>query len=69
MFWAFFLAGGLALSIPLAVITALPGAGAMLARIGIGRLPEETDSPAVLRELGLPAIEMAAGQSAMPRAA
>lgn len=69
MFWAFFLAGGLALSIPLAVITALPGAGAMLARIGIGRLPEETDSPAVLRELGLPAIEMAAGQSAAARAA
>jgi membrane glycosyltransferase len=55
--YALFLAGGLALSIPLAVITALPAAGTLLTRWGIGRLPEETAPPDALRALALPAIE------------
>ena len=46
--YALFLAGGLALSIPLAVITALPATGRLLTRWGIGRLPEETAPPASL---------------------
>jgi membrane glycosyltransferase len=57
--YALFLAGGLALSIPLAVITALPATGALLTRWGIGRLPEETAPSASLRALALPAIEAA----------
>ncbi len=57
--YALFLAGGLALSIPLAVITALPGTGRLLTRYGIGRLPEETAPPACLRALALPAIDAA----------
>lgn len=58
--YALFLAGGPALSIPFAVLTALPPVGTAFARIGIGRLPEETDPPAALRTLALPAIELAA---------
>ncbi len=57
--FAMFLAGGLALSIPLAVITALPATGRLLTRWGIGRLPEETAPPAALQALALPAIEAA----------
>ena len=57
--YAFFLAGGLALSIPLAIVTALPAAGRLLTRLGIGRLPEETAPPEPLRALALPAIEAA----------
>jgi membrane glycosyltransferase len=55
--YALFLAGGLTLSIPLAVLTALPAAGRLLTRWGIGRLPEETVTPDALRALALPAIE------------
>jgi membrane glycosyltransferase len=40
--FALIVAGGLVLAIPLAVITALPAFGRGLARLGIGRLPEET---------------------------
>ena len=43
--YAFLLAGGPALSIPLGVLTARPAAGRWLTRIGIGRLPEETAPP------------------------
>jgi membrane glycosyltransferase len=50
------LAAGLALSIPLAVITARPSVGAALMRLGIGRLPEETAAPAALDALALPAL-------------
>jgi membrane glycosyltransferase len=57
--YALFLAGGLALSIPLAVVTALPSMGQLLTRAGIGRLPEETAPPAALRALALPAIDAA----------
>jgi membrane glycosyltransferase len=58
--YALFLAAGLALAIPLAVVTALPAVGSLCARIGIGRLPEETAPPAVLNALALPAIAAAA---------
>lgn len=57
--YALFIAGGLLLSVPLAVLTAAPSSGALLLRLGIGRLPEETDPPSALRALKLPAIEAA----------
>ena len=46
--YALLIAGGPALSIPLAVITARPAIGAALTRIGLGRLPEETTPPRAL---------------------
>jgi membrane glycosyltransferase len=58
--YALFIAGGLALSIPFAVITAMPRVGHALARLGLGRLPEETAPPYALRALALPAFETAA---------
>ena len=58
------LAAGPALSIPLAVITARPAVGAALARIGIGRLPEETAAPVAVAALALPAIAAARPASA-----
>ena len=58
--YALFLAAGPALAVPFAMITAWPPFGSFSARIGIGRLPEETARPAVLLALALPAIEMAA---------
>jgi membrane glycosyltransferase len=64
--YALFIAGGLALSIPLAVITSLPALGIAFTRIGIGRLPEETEPPAILEMIELPAIIVAASK---PRAA
>jgi membrane glycosyltransferase len=59
--YALFLAAGPALAVPFAMVTAWPRFGSFTARIGIGRLPEETMRPAVLLPLALPAIE-----SAMP---
>jgi membrane glycosyltransferase len=56
---ALFIAAGPLLAIPLAVITALPGAGRLLLRLGIGRLPEETTPPQSLRALALLAVEAA----------
>jgi membrane glycosyltransferase len=58
--YALFLAGGPALAIPFAMTTAWPWLGHFAARVGIGRLPEETTRPAVLLALALPAIEQAA---------
>ena len=58
--YALFLAGGPALAIPFAMMTAWPRLGRLAARIGIGRLPEETTRPASLLFLALPAIEPAA---------
>jgi len=58
--YALLLAGGPALSIPLAVFTARPAVGTFLARIGIGRLPEETAPPLALTALALPAVNAAA---------
>jgi membrane glycosyltransferase len=56
-------AGGLALSIPLAVITASSSLGRAMARIGLCRLPEETTPPSALRELALPALLATARQA------
>jgi hypothetical protein len=53
-----FLAGGPAISIPFAIVTAWPVIGGLSVRIGLGRLPEETDAPVALRALMLPAIEL-----------
>ena len=58
--YVLFLAGGPALAIPFAMITAWPSLGDLSARIGIGRLPEETVAPAALHALALPTLEMAA---------
>jgi membrane glycosyltransferase len=58
--YVFLLAGGPALSIPLAVFTARPALGRFLTRIGIGRLPEETAPPLALTALALPAVTSAA---------
>jgi len=58
--YALFLAAGPALAIPFAMMTAWPLLGSFAARVGIGRLPEETARPAVLLALALPAIESAA---------
>ena len=58
--YALLIAAGPALAVPLAVITAYPAVGAALARIGLGRLPEETFPPAALESLSLPAVNAAA---------
>jgi len=58
--YALLLAAGPALAIPFAMVTAWPLLGGFAARVGIGRLPEETARPAVLLALALPAIESAA---------
>jgi len=50
------LAAGPALAIPFAMVTAWPPLGRFAARIGVGRLPEETTTPEELRLLSLPAI-------------
>jgi FkbM family methyltransferase len=56
--YALFIAGGLLLAIPFAVLTAAPRLGRALVRVGFCRLPEETAPPAELAALGLPAIEL-----------
>jgi membrane glycosyltransferase len=58
--YALFIAGGLALSIPLAIATTMPAAGPAMVRIGLCQLPEETAPPPELTALALPAIEAAA---------
>ncbi len=58
------LAAGLALSIPLAVLTAWPKVGAAFLRAGIGRLPEETAAPVGLQALALPAVAPASSVAA-----
>jgi membrane glycosyltransferase len=63
--YALLVAAGLALSAPLAAVTADRGVGMMLARLGIGRLPEE-GTPTALDTLGLPALKPV---SALPAAA
>jgi membrane glycosyltransferase len=59
--FAFFVAGGLALSIPLAVLTSSPQAGRWLTGLGIGCLPEESAPPPELVRLGLPALALQQG--------
>jgi len=58
--YAFMAAGGLASSVPFAVATAAPLVGTLLARIGVGRIPEETEPPIMLLPLGLPALQASA---------
>jgi membrane glycosyltransferase len=58
--YALFIAGGLLLSIPLAVLTAAPAFGRLLLMSGLGRLPEETAPLPELSALALPAIKAAA---------
>jgi membrane glycosyltransferase len=60
--YALFVAGGLALSIPLAIATTMPAAGPAMVRIGLCQLPEETAPPPELIALKLPAIEAAAAR-------
>jgi membrane glycosyltransferase len=55
------LAAGPAFAIPFAMLTAWPWLGRFAARIGIGRLPEETATPEQLQVLSLPAIRPAPG--------
>jgi membrane glycosyltransferase len=62
--YALLIAGGPALSIPLAVITARPAVGAALTRVGLGRLPEETTPPQALAALALPALSATAPKPA-----
>jgi membrane glycosyltransferase len=58
-------AGGLLVAVPFAVATASPLLGIVLARIGIGRIPEEVELPAALEPLRLPAIEASAERTRM----
>jgi membrane glycosyltransferase len=66
--YALYLAAGPSLAIPFAVVTAVPSMGLAFARLGIGRLPEETAPPHSLGRLALPAIA-AAAPFAQPRLA
>jgi membrane glycosyltransferase len=50
-----FIVGAL-LAVPIAVLTAWPVFGAWLARIGLWRIPEEVDPPALIESLGLPLV-------------
>jgi membrane glycosyltransferase len=54
------LAGGPAMAIPFAMLTAWAPLGRLAVRLGIGRLPEETTTPEELLLLSLPAIRMTA---------
>ncbi|WP_315833569.1 glucans biosynthesis glucosyltransferase MdoH [Bradyrhizobium prioriisuperbiae] len=53
------LAAGPALAVPFAMVTSWPRLGALAARIGVGRLPEETTTPQDLLALSLPALQSA----------
>jgi hypothetical protein len=44
------------------MMTAWPSVGRLFARVGIGRLPEETSVPEGLDALALPALEIAASR-------
>jgi membrane glycosyltransferase len=58
--YALMTAGGLALSVPFALATAAPLAGTLLARFGVGRIPEEAEPPIALVLLSLPALRAVA---------
>ena len=64
---ALLIAGGLALCVPLCVVTANPAVGMALLRIGIGRLPEEI-AASPLDALGLPALTKLRGAERRPPA-
>jgi membrane glycosyltransferase len=59
--YALLIAAGLAISVPFAVVTSMPQVGRFLARLGVGRLPEETAPSAALR-----AVAAAAEAGAAP---
>jgi membrane glycosyltransferase len=61
--YALFIAGGLLLAIPFAVLTAEPALGRALVGIGFCRLPEELAPPPELAALALPAIEISRAAS------
>jgi membrane glycosyltransferase len=48
---------GALIAVPLAVITASPALGLVLARIGLWRIPEETEPSPLIRSLELPALQ------------
>lgn len=54
--WAAPILVSLIIAVPFAVLTALPALGLACARLGIGRIPEETDPPVALAPLHLPAL-------------
>ena len=58
VFYAAFMAGSLAISIPFAVVTSLPGLGRAMIKMHVARLPEEINPPAILDNLGLTAITL-----------
>jgi membrane glycosyltransferase len=62
--YALFIAGGLVLSVPFAVLTAAPRLGRALVSVGFCRLPEETAPPPELAALALPAIEISTAAAA-----
>jgi membrane glycosyltransferase len=49
---------GALLAVPLAVISAEPWLGQALTHLGLWRIPEETDPPPLIRNLGLPALTL-----------
>jgi membrane glycosyltransferase len=55
--YEFIAVAGLVLAVPFAVFTASSALGSVLARTGLGRIPEETEPPAALQPLRLPAVE------------
>ena len=57
--------GGFLLAIPFAVASASPVVGALSARLGIARIPEETEPIPVLQSLRLPALEASAQTKAL----
>ena len=65
--YALFIAGGLAVPIPLAV-GSTPRPAVPLSRAGIGRLPEETAPPPPCARSRLPAIELTLAQTAQATA-
>ncbi|RAI45514.1 glucans biosynthesis glucosyltransferase MdoH, partial [Rhodoplanes roseus] len=66
--YALVLAAGPALAVPLAVATASPRVGRLLQRLGICRLPEERDPPAILRAIDPAAAAPLATSGATPGA-
>ena len=47
---------GALIAVPLAVVSSSPALGLALARIGLWRIPEETEPSPLIRSLGLPAL-------------
>jgi membrane glycosyltransferase len=46
--------------VPFAVVTSRREVGRLLTRLGLGRLPEEIAPPPILRDMALPALDIAA---------